>query len=147
MKAALTKKEPLQPPHVVALNALHALDGQMLWQQGRVKEYHSSITEIVRRYFEARFEMPAMELPTSDALDLLRQKTDSEPIIDTTHNFLTNADMVKFAKFTPLNSVNAEMMKQAVEIVNLTIPGSDRDVHGGSEKQPDVEKMQADHGA
>ncbi len=145
VKADLTKKELLLPPHVAALNALRELDERRLWQQGRVKEYHSSITEIVRRYFEERFDMPAMELPTSEALDFLRQKLDTEPIIGTTQDFLSNADMVKFAKFTPLNSVNEEMMKQAIEIVNLTIPKAEGDGRGPSENQPDKEEMRADH--
>jgi hypothetical protein len=39
-----------------------------------------------------------------------------------TENFLTNADLVKFAKFSPLSSVNEEMMKQAVDIVEKTKP-------------------------
>jgi exoribonuclease R len=35
---------------------------------------------------------------------------------------LNNADLVKFAKFNPIASVNEEMMIQAKEIVNHTIP-------------------------
>jgi hypothetical protein len=110
------------PSHVIALNALHELEQRKLWQKGMVKEYHSTITEIIRRYFEDRFEMPAMELPTSEAVELLRRNRETEPILEITHDFLSNADMVKFAKFMPLNSVNEEMMKQALEIVNKTVP-------------------------
>jgi hypothetical protein len=114
--------ERILPPHLVALNALHDLEQQKLWQKGMIKEYHSAITEIVRRYFEKRFEMPAMELPTSEAVELLGRNRESESILGTTYDFLSNADLVKFAKFTPLDSVNEEMMKQAYEIVNKTIP-------------------------
>ena len=110
------------PPHVTALNELHALEDKKLWQKGLVKEYHSSITEIIRRYFENRFSMPAMELPTSEAVEALRKREGTAGIIGTTHDFLSNADLVKFAKFTPLDSVNQEMLKQAYEIVNKTIP-------------------------
>ena len=35
---------------------------------------------------------------------------------------MTNADLVKFAKFNPLPTVNDEMMKQAKNIVTKTIP-------------------------
>ncbi len=42
-------------------------------------------------------------------------------MIDITSQFLSNADLVKFAKFTPLENVNREMMTQAKEIVNKTI--------------------------
>ena len=61
------------PSHVVALSALNELEQRKLWQKGMVKEYHSTITEIIRRYFENRFEMPAMELPTSEVVELLRR--------------------------------------------------------------------------
>ncbi len=125
------KKRSLKPeiqkiiiltPHEVALNSLHDLEEKKLWQQGLIKEYHSSITEIIRRYFEKRYQLPALELTTSEALELLKRRSDTEVILSLTKDFLNNADMVKFAKFIPLNSVNEEMLKQAYEIVNKTIP-------------------------
>jgi hypothetical protein len=51
----------------------------------------------------------------------LSQRKGTGNIIDSTNEFLNNADLVKFAKFKPENFVNEEMMKQAVEIVNRTI--------------------------
>ncbi len=115
------RKVVVLPPHVVALNSLHVLEEKKLWQQGKIKEYHSEITEIIRRYFEKRFELPALELTTSEAMVLLNQKNESEPIREITYNFLTNADLVKFAKFSPVGSLNEEMLKQAYAIVNKTI--------------------------
>lgn len=110
------------PAHKIALNSLNSLEEKKLWQQGLVKEYHSEITEIIRKYFEERFNFPAMELTTSEANQFLRQKKEAGPVLDITYNFLSNADMVKFAKFSPLASINEEMMKQAYEIVNKTKP-------------------------
>ncbi len=128
-KAAAASVKPLVKllPHEEALSSLHQLEQQQLWQRGLVKEYHSAITEIIRRYFEKRFKMPAMELPTSEAVELLKRRPESAPILDLTYGFLSNADMVKFAKFTPMNSVNEEMMKQAYEIVNKTAVSNGRD--------------------
>ena len=114
------KKTVKLPPHVAALNKLRNLDEQKLWQSGKIKEYHSNITEIIRRYFEERFNLPALELTTSEAIQLLRSKSGAKEILETTNDFLNNADMVKFAKFTPMTSVNEEMMKQAYDIVNKT---------------------------
>jgi hypothetical protein len=114
-------KKIILPPHVEALNALKELEGKQLWQQGMVKEYHSEITEIIRAYFEKKFNLPALELTTTEVNAQLSQRKGTGNIIDITNEFLNNADLVKFAKFKPENSVNAEMMKQAVEIVNRTI--------------------------
>jgi hypothetical protein len=41
-------------------------------------------------------------------------------ILNITYNFLSNADLVKFAKYTPMNIINEEMMKQAYEIIKIT---------------------------
>ena len=51
----------------------------------------------------------------------LRGIKESGKILDVTFDFLSNADLVKFAKFQPLESVNEEMMKQARNIVQSTI--------------------------
>jgi len=110
------------PPHVRAFSALDELEREQLWQQGRIKEYHSKLTEIVRAYFEERFILPALELTTTESLQRLNTVEEAKDIIEITHNFLTNADLVKFAKFKPIESVNEEMMEQAREIVQRTIP-------------------------
>lgn len=108
------------PAHIEALSALTELEKKQLWQKGMVKEYHSEITEIIRAYFERKFDLPALELTTTEVNLQLKEKSRAASIIDITNDFLNNADLVKFAKFKPENSVNEEMMKQAVEIVNRT---------------------------
>ena len=110
------------PAHIKALTELDNLEKEQLWQKGLIKDYHSNITGIVRGYFEERFELPALELTTSESMSELRKVNDAEIIFETTNRFLNNADLVKFAKFIPLDSVNEEMMTQAKEIVNQTIP-------------------------
>ena len=130
------KREPFQEiipkvhvlPHIKALKNLQTLEEKHLWQNGEVKQYHSQITEIIRRYFEERYRMPALELSTSEVLNNLKQRSDTEVIINVTSSFLNNADLVKFAKFNPMPSVNEEMMTQAKEIVKQTefVPVEDR---------------------
>lgn len=123
-KEKIVEREPnkLTPSYITALNALHELEQKELWQKGLVKEYHSKITEIIRRYFEDRFYLPALELTTNEALRRLNDRRDTFEIIEITEQFLNNADLVKFAKYKPIASVNSEMIKQAYEIVERTIP-------------------------
>ncbi len=113
---------PGLPSYIVALNSLHQLEEEELWQKGKVKEYHSRITEIIRKYFEERFYLPALELTTSEAMKRLKERYDTTEILQTTEEFLNNADLVKFAKYNPLPDLNKEMMKQAYQIVEKTIP-------------------------
>jgi len=110
------------PPYLKALQELEQLENQRLWQQGKVKDYHSDITGIIRNYFEERFKLPALELTTRESIERLKKFTIASHILETTDKFLNNADLVKFAKFNPVASVNEEMMIQAKEIVNNTIP-------------------------
>lgn len=126
--AEVTKKVIMKPPHVIALYELRALEEKQLWQKGMIKEYHSDITEIIRKYFHDQFFLPAMELTTTEVMDYLKKVDDASPILDTTYKFFTNADLVKFAKFKPMDSVNEEMMKEAVEIVEKTKPKPEKEL-------------------
>lgn len=119
-KKVTAPPEIILPAHVVALSALNDLDKKQLWQKGMVKEYHSEITEIIRAYFERKFDLRALELTTTEVNLQLKEKPEAAGIINITNDFLNNADLVKFAKFKPENSVNEEMMKQALDIVNRT---------------------------
>ncbi len=110
------------PPHKIALAKLSALEQKKLWQNGLVKQYHSEVTEIVRQYFEDRFNFRALEMTSAEILAALSYLDGGKTIVDTAGNFFSNADLVKFAKFEPMPKVNEDMMKQAYEIVYHTIP-------------------------
>lgn len=116
-------KKIIIPADIEALSSLDNLEKKQLWQKGQVKEYHSEITEIIRLYFEKRFNLPALELTTSEVNTQLRLKSGATKIIDLTNDFLSNADLVKFAKYQPDFNLNEEMMKQAKEIIERTRPG------------------------
>lgn len=110
------------PPYKIALKELRDLEDKKLWQQNLIKEYHSQVTGIIRKYFEARFNLLALEMPSSELLEEMKNIKEAENILDQTREFLENADMVKFAKFKPMPTVNEEMMKQAYSIVEKTKP-------------------------
>jgi hypothetical protein len=118
----LKEPEIVLPSYVIALTKLDALEKEKLWQSGKVKEYHSRITEIIREYFEKRFSIPALELTSTEQVTLLEKISDATPVLRITVEFFTNADLVKFAKFNPVPDLNEIMMKQAREIVNSTVP-------------------------
>jgi len=124
-KQEIVKPQITLPPHVLALTKLDELEREKLWQNGKVKEYHSRITEIVREYFERRFSFPALELTSSEQIQYLKNYDEAKNIINTTESFFNNADLVKFAKFNPVPNLNEVMMIQAKEIINLTIPKED----------------------
>ena len=109
------------PLHQLTLRKLEQLDKEELWQKGFVKDYHSKITDIIREYFEKQFGLPVLERTTTESLKLLSKHPQGIKVLDISSQFLSNADLVKFAKFTPLENVNREMMTQAKDIVKKTV--------------------------
>lgn len=121
----ITEEEIILTPYKLALKQLGELEEKKLWQQGKVKEYHSELTGIIRRYFEERYHFPAMEMTSSEIMQVINRVMDSPPVIKITEEFFRNADLVKFAKFIPMPSINEEMMKQAYMIIERTRPASE----------------------
>lgn len=122
-KTVVVEEKPKEKilAHQLALRKLEELEKEQLWQKGFIKEYHSKITEIIRQYFEIQFDLPALELTTTESLKLLSRHPIGSKVLDITSQFLSNADLVKFAKYVPLETINKEMMTQAREIVMKTI--------------------------
>lgn len=107
-------------PFEKALNKLHELEDKKLWQQGQVKEYHSEITGIIRDYFEDRYHFQALEMTTPEIIKSIKSRDVKVEVVAKTEEFLANADLVKFAKFQPIPTVNEEMMEEAYFIVDNT---------------------------
>jgi len=116
----ISEAKIILPPYQVALDKLSELESKKLWQQGFKKLFHSEITEIIRKYFEDEFQFTALEMTSNEIMCELRKIQRAQSILIVAENFFANADMVKFAKFQPLPSVNEDMIKLAYEIVSVT---------------------------
>jgi hypothetical protein len=119
---AVTEEIPAIPPHVLALLQLDELESKGLWQQGEVKQFYSEATEIVRRYFERRYNILALEMTTGEVMEQLKRCAMSDGICSSVQNFLTDADLVKFAKHYPVASENERIIPTARDIVESTTP-------------------------
>lgn len=94
--------EPPKPPHQLALEALEALKSKNYPLLGRIKEYYSELSDIVRHYIEARFNIRAPEMTTEEFFYSLRNSADlSGTQKNLLKEFLSQCDMVKFAKYGP----------------------------------------------
>ena len=136
--------KPEIPAHVEALDALDELKNKKLWQQGLVKEYHSELSDIFRRYLERRFRFSAMEQTTDEILSVLEstQLTDSlqREII---REVLVLADFVKFAKLEPLASQNETSFQQIYSLILQTKRESV--LYENKDKNPSDHLNQASH--
>jgi len=114
--------KPKLPPHVIALQELDKLKGEELWQHEKVKDYYTRLTDIVRVYIEERFTISAMEKTTFEILSSFKEK--ESQIVDKSvielKEILEVADLVKFAKLTPLPDENHHMLSNAYLFVKET---------------------------
>jgi hypothetical protein len=116
----IKKEEPYLPPHARALKELDAVKIQKLWQMGKVKEYHSDVTDILRKYIDERFDIPALEMTSGEILDKIKGYSDVDASCDHLKQILILADFVKFAKYNPLPDENELSLMNAYLFVNNT---------------------------
>lgn len=114
---------PPPPAHETALNALRALRDKQLIERDEVESFYVELSAIVRRYLEDRFELRA---PESTTEEFLREasgsgalKTDHQALVG---DFLTQSDLVKFARFRPDANNMQDAFAAAEKLVRDTIP-------------------------
>lgn len=136
----LKKLKPKEPAHLLAYKMLDSVKDKKLWQQGKVKEFHSEVTEIMRAYIENRFDIMALEMTTDELMKNIHTSGffDNETK-DMLKNTLTQADFVKFAKANPLPDENEKSLRNAYAFVDRTKPvvqlntGETKDDKSGTE--------------
>ena len=116
------------PPYEEAIYRLNELDEKLLWQNNKIKEYYSELTEIVRGYIERELKVPALENTTDQVLEMIKDFKDSDTIqtseetIQKLRDLLREADLVKFAKSKPLAIEIEEDRKDAENIISNLKP-------------------------
>ena len=118
----IVEVKPTIPPHVLALIQLEELEAKRLWQSGEIKAFYSEATEIVRRYFELRYGIMALEMTSGEVMNQLKKFKLEKNITPSIEQFLSDADLVKFAKYQPIASENEQVIGQARSIVEKTKP-------------------------
>jgi hypothetical protein len=114
-------RKPVEPAHVIAFRELDLLKSEKLPQNGRVKEYYTRLTAIVRVYITRQFNIHAMESTSSEILEEFAHHYNADKKLDEMlENLLMLADLVKFAKEDPLMEENDRHLANAVNFVDNT---------------------------
>ena len=108
------------PAHIIGLQKLQKLKQDELWQAGKVKMYHSAISEIIREYIEKRYEVHALENTTHEIMQSLRFHSIEPNLLTKLNQVLVLSDLVKFAKEKPLAAENEMSLMNAVGFVKGT---------------------------
>ncbi len=115
-------KKPKEPPHIVALRELDRIKREKIWQKGKQKQFYSEVTEALRVYIEDRFGINAMEQTSDETIESFRINKGllTEKQFNEVSQILKLADLVKFAKYTPLPDDDNKSLTNAYLFVNET---------------------------
>ena len=149
---AVESRKPIdtRPPDVRALEEMEQLRRKGLWQAGKAKEYHTELTDIVRRFIEETTGIRATEMTSEETIEAVRSAESSEfgvrsselklPHPDSSElrtpssklsTMFATADLVKFAKSEPLPHEHDRSMQLAEEFVRalwqMTKPAEEKE--------------------
>ncbi len=125
-KKKLEEAKRQLPPYEEALVALQTLDNSEYLKNNQIKDYYSSLTEIVKRYLDREVDEAALESTTDELIDRLHLHKDSGHLdfdaetIAKLNKILKRADLIKFAKMK-MESGQAQLDRKDIEsIINET---------------------------
>ena len=111
--------ELLRPADEVALEKLDEIKAQKIWKDGKVKEYQTELTDVVREYISRRFDVQSTEKTSDETLRAMKPLIDKE-LFAKLSKMLQLADLVKFAKWHTTPDENEQALSTAYEFVNET---------------------------
>lgn len=111
-----------RPPDVIALSELALLESSGLWAQARHKEFYIRLTDILRRYLESRYGIPATRLTTVELARHLRHAEIDRGVSSSLKEVFDRADLVKFAKIVPPPGWGSQDLEASRALVRETTP-------------------------
>ena len=127
--------ELLRPDDEVALEKLDEIKAQKIWKDGKVKEYQTELTDVVREYISRRFDVQSTEKTSDETLRAMKPLIEKD-LFSKLSKMLQLADLVKFAKWHTTPDENEMALTTAYEFVQETRPTPDPSLKGGEEETP-----------
>lgn len=126
--------EPKLPPHLAAMKKIESIKADKDSRKDDPKQYYTDLTDVIRNYIKERFGFNAMEMTSSEIIGRLQQVEDKTSIDDLRALFAT-ADLVKFAKHSPLINENDMNLVTAIDFINQT---KEEEVPGKKEEPKEI---------
>ena len=113
-------EELQRPAWGVALFELNRLRESDLLARRQIKKYFISLSDIVRKYTERRYEIPALDRTTEEIRGEIKRLKLEPRIAESLHGLLFFCDLVKFAKYVPAAEEIENSLSEAYNLVNST---------------------------
>lgn len=109
-----------EPPHIVALRKLDTYRGNKMWAPEKQKTFYSGVTDALREYISARYDIGAMEMTTTEIFEGMKATDVPSELKGELKDLFERADFVKFAKYVASEEENASALPLAVRFVTST---------------------------
>ena len=110
-----------EPAHIVALRRLEHFRGEKYWAPDKQKIFYSGVTDALKAYIEARYEVDAPEMTTAELFSALERTGDLDrDLCAELRQLFERADFVKFAKYLASDEENAAVLPLSVRFVTAT---------------------------
>jgi hypothetical protein len=127
--------QPFLNPIKELENNLRQLKDVPLTTKEQFEQFYISLGDAIRLYFEQMYDMPALESTSREIVHELDRRAIDERMITQTRIVLREADMVKFAKFTPGSEQAKQTYGKGQEFLAIT-----KELHG-----PRIREMERRH--
>lgn len=108
------------PAHERAFLELGRLERKDWLAAGKLKEYYSELSSILKRYLERRYQVRTSDLTTSEIIVLLRKKDFEFSVRGGIQEILEASDLVKFANWVPPKDLSGQLVKKISDVIEQT---------------------------
>ena len=91
-----------------------------MWEPSKQKLFYSGITDVLREYISARYDIGAMEMTTAEIFKEMKATDAPAELLAQVQELFERADFVKFAKFVASEQENSSALPLAVRFVTQT---------------------------
>ncbi|MHC9539962.1 MAG: hypothetical protein AB9903_10620 [Vulcanimicrobiota bacterium] len=115
-------------PEELAMEKLKNLRESTLLSQGKVKEFYSILSDVLREYLENRHSINAPDKTTTELYRELRESNGLAPLSAEIKSLMAQSDMVKFARAIPPEARIDEDYKEAERLFRALVPEDFREI-------------------
>lgn len=117
LKSKTRKQVPLRTPKEIALQRLEGLKNSDLLAKGEFKVWHTELSLVIREYMQRVLNVSALESTTAQFLSQLTAERLTAQQKHQLKEVLETADLIKFAKASPLEAANNFALASAYELI------------------------------
>ena len=132
-----------RPAEEVALEKLDKIKAEKIWQEGKVKEYHTELTDVIREYIGRRYEVKITEKTSDETLREVKPLMgEQKELFERLRKMLSLADLVKFAKWHTTPDENESALLTAYDFVHETTAAP---TEGEQKEEEDMFTLEKSH--